>query len=255
MHYHTTHRTLVILSTLWMLLSSSYLIILFVSLRRLKRRIKELLDVFDPGTAFLGDDFVFGLYQGRPAWVSRQSRTIQIGLKGHFSLPFEVQNFNSRRSAMTRDTFWWAAIVAMFFFGGTDGGRYITVWTLLGPSIWALMPAISALVDLRHRSASSIARIDMSLAATRLTPFETRLPDRLRAALDKPEIREPLACIFDSCQADGIKAQGEMEAFWRLPRRVLDISLLNTGTVRGMLTELLTLCAGAEQAFPDATRI
>lgn len=255
MHYHIAHRTLVILSTPLMVLGLSYVITALVIFRRLKHRIKELLDVFDPGTALLGDDFVFGLFHGRPAWVSLgssgQSRTVQIGMKGRFSLPFEVHRFKSRRSAIIRHTFVWAVIVTMFFLADTNAGTHITLWSISNPIGWALVAAIGPLVDLRHRrrSSSSIARIDAPLAGTRLTPFETKLPDHLRAALDKPEIRESLARIFDSCQADGIKAQGDVEAFWRLPRRVLDISLLNMANVRGMLAELLTLCAGAEQAL------
>jgi hypothetical protein len=266
MHYHITHWTLVILLTLWTLLWCSYVITGFVTFRRLKHGIKGLLDVFDPGTALLGDDFVFGLFHGRPAWVSLGSsglsRAIHVGLKGRFFLPFEVQNFNLRRSARTHDTLVWAAIVVMFLFAGTAARTHITVLSLLGPTILALIPAIGPLLDLRrrHRSAPSIERIDMALAATRLTPFETRQPDRVRAALDKPEIREPLARIFDSCRADGVKAESgarlvSLEAFWRLPRRVLDISLLNIDNIRGMLTELSTLCAGAERILPETKAV
>ena len=96
----------------------------------------------------------------------------------------------------------------------------------------------------------------MPIADTRLTPLETRLPDRIRTALGKPEIRNSLARIFDSNHADGVKTSDggppvSLEVLWRLPRMVLDVACVNKDNVRGMLAELSTFCVTAEDALPD----
>ena len=130
-----------ILSTLWMLLGLGYISMVLVTLRLLKHCLKGFLDIFDSGTALLGDDYVHGSFRGRPAWVSLDRSklipAIQIGIKGRFSLPFEVENFNSRRSAKIQGVLVWVVFVVVIFCTSTNGGTHITGWDLLNPTLLA----------------------------------------------------------------------------------------------------------------------
>jgi hypothetical protein len=268
MHYYLLHRTLWIVFYLFNLSWLGILIRAFLMNRYLKHRVKGLLEVFDPGTALVSDDFVLGEFHGRPAWISfgsseLLSRTIQIGIKGRLSFPFNVQAFDSLRSARVQYILMYSGMVGAVFVSSTSGGKEINFWNLIGTGMMAFTLAFVH-VELRRRVRSTAARIDIQLAATRLTPIETSGPDRAQAelVLAKPEFREGLKRIFDSCHADGVKNEFggrvrmvSLEAFWRLPRGVLDISLLSKDNVRGMLTALANLSASAESTFLQTTSI
>ena len=131
---------------------------------------------------------------------------------------------------------------------------------LVYAGVLTMMLAIMFWVSLRrHWTPFPPKQLDVQIASTRLEPFETALPDRLRTALGEEEIRATLAHIFDFRHADRVQAgggrSGNLEAFWGLPGRVLDMAFMNKDNVRGILAELSTICNCAEHTLPDATAI
>jgi hypothetical protein len=232
----------------------------------LKWRLKGLLDVFDPGSAALGDKFISGSFQGHPAWVSVKSggllrNQVYICMGRNFSLPFNVQTFRSFRSTrihMIAESaalllFWSADVVFVPDRGPASVVPSITFWNLVILSVWACW--LAALFLLSRRSAKpGFTQIDMQLAGDHLTPFETTLPDRFRSALEHQKFREALARIFDSCHADGVKAPADgsaaVGAFWSSTVNIFKKQALRKETVRETLIELSTLYTAAEQPFP-----
>jgi hypothetical protein len=115
-----------------------------------------------------------------------------------------------------------------------------------------LVPAFLPLGPYRLRRRGT-SRVEEQLAREPLTVATTE-PDRFRAALDQPQIREPLTHLIDSCHADGVKAPADgsnsVGAFWHPSASAVKKHVLDTGAVRETLTELSSLCAAAEQLYP-----
>ncbi len=269
MWLHTTHHNQLVISVIVDVIYGLLLLTIVVANRQLKWKPKGLLDVFDPGSAVLGDKNIVGSFQGHPAWVSVTSgrllrNEVYICVGGHFSLPFNVQTFRSFRSTRIHKIaesaaflLFWSAIIV---FSPDDGPASvvpsIAFWNWLILSVWGCWLA-ALFLSFRRSAKPGVTQIDMQLAGDHLTPFQTTRPDRFRTALEQQEFREALARIFDSCHADGVKAPADgsaaVGAFWSSTVSALKKQPLRKETVRETLIELSTLCATAEQLFPKPT--
>ncbi len=238
----------------------------YIADRRISHALKGLVDVFDSGTAVVDDKYVVGLFQGRSAWVSSTDGNglLYISMRGWFSLPFEMRTFRSQRSFKIRDIVLIIAFLVtlssyLFPWDGYAVFHHITFdnllqyicWVLVRPAI-LLAPAVLALGAYPLRGRGTV-RVEAQLAREPLTVATTE-PDRFRAALDQPRIRESLTHLFDSCRADGVKAPADgfksIGAYWRPSASAVKKQVLDKGAVRETLTELSSLCAAAEQLYP-----
>jgi hypothetical protein len=242
------------------------LLAFIIANHQLKWRLKGLLDVFDPGSAVLGDKNIVGSFLGHPAWVSVTSgrllrNEVYICIGRHFSLPFNVQTSRSFRSTRIHRIaesaalllFWSAYIVFIPDHGPASVVPSIAFWNWFILSVWGCW--LAALFLRSRRSAKpGVTQIAIQLGGDHLTPFQTTLPDRFRTALEQQKFREALARIFDSCHADGVKAPADgsaaVGAFWSSPGNALKKQALRKEAVRETLIELSTLYTASEQLFP-----
>jgi hypothetical protein len=267
--FHATYEHQRIIFTIVQVISIVLLSVIIIRNRQLKLRLKGLLDAFDPGSAVVDDKSIVGSFQGHPASVTVTSghplrNEVCVCIGGRFSLPFKVQTFRSFRSVRTHMIAEGAVLLLIMSadivyipdHGSADVVACIPFWNSLILGIWACWLA-ALFFGLRRSYEPAVTQVDMQQAGACLTPLETRLPDRFRAALEKQKFRETLARIFDSCHADGVKApidgSDAVGAFWCSTESALKQQALNKETVRETLTALSTLYADVEQLRTDTS--
>lgn len=240
--------------------------------RRNRKKIVALLDLFDPGTsefeATAGEYVVRGHFHGRPASVSARRKLmsrIEVCVAGRFYLPFKAQTSRWHwvyRIQMAMDSLGLLLWILLWTFQGVyEGsfiGKFMLVLVALVVGAGVTLYCIGKLAGYFEETSPSVFGVD--LGGMGLRPFATYQPDRFRAAIEHPEIRESFAHFFGSCHADMLKVPGRVrlnakdqknwtfavEATW-LSRD----SSLNKETVNKALTELSTLCTDLDRFASD----
>lgn len=240
--------------------------------RRNRKRIAVLLDLFDPGTAEFeasaAEYLVRGHFHGRPASVSARRRLfsrIEVCVAGRFYLPFEAQTSRWHwvyRVQMAMDSLGLLLWVLLWTLQGVFEGRFIAKFMLVLVALvvvaGVMLYCIGKLGGYFDETPPSVFGVDLPGLGVRR--FATYQPDRFRAAIERPAIRESFVHFFGSCSADMLKVPGRVrfnardqqnwtfavEAIW-LGRD----SFLNKETVTKALTELSTLCVELDQFAPD----
>jgi len=240
----------------------------FAVARGRHQRALTLVDLFDQGTAKIGGTHSFrnyflrpsvaGLFHGRPASFSVCGGTagyIRVSVAGHFVLPFQVRARKFSKRGIS-----WAGLRTFAF------GTYLL---LLFPKVliphvllWKFVAAPFLLcVTLLSvwRSYGRIGdvefpkntRVQVSFPGSAALVFSTDFSTEFRAMIDRTEIQDSISSLVVTRRVDHLRSIGqfslpkgwdsklEANCFYRT-------ELLHRDAVRGMLTDLLTLCERIE---------
>lgn len=247
--------------------------------RKRHQKIKTFVDLFDPGTANLDDDsrnyLVSGLFHGRAASVSAERSFFgqtKVSVTGNFYLPFEVRSsrghWRERIVSIPRTNASRAYGVLFCGYIWSWASDFRTpLWKSCGVvlAIYIAMKLViypyGKLMDYFEESATPVCEVQ--LAGLGILPFETWRPAKFCAAMDRPEIRDSMAHLLDTCHPDSLKAPSDARVSvkhgqWNFSVRAAWFGrdkLLNKEMVGRTLAGLSALCADVEQAFPDTTKL
>ena len=240
----------------------------FAVARGRHQRALTLVDLFDQGTTKIDGTHslrnyflrpsVAGLFHGRPASFSVCGGTaghIRVSVAGHFVLPFQVRARKFSKRGIS-----WAGLRTFAF------GTYLL---LLFPKVliphvllWKFVAAPFLLcVTLLSvwRSYGRIGdvefpkdtRVQVSFPGSAALVFSTDFSSEFRAMIDRTEIQDSISSLVVTRRVDHLRSIGqfslpkgwdsklEANCFYRT-------ELLHRDAVRGMLTDLLTLCERIE---------
>ncbi len=277
MHSHIKHLYLDLYFGSITAIGIIWLVVRGVIARRAHQRVAGLLDVFDAGTAKVGrikpvpgyysQPNVVGLFHGRPASISTQSglvSNIQFCVSSHSRMPFEVRPKRPPRLGEIRKGLKLvlqrsvAPIYIISLLAPLT--REITFWKIT-VSVFLFFIALNVLIGCYAKwmgydeDPSKDSRWEVSLPGSAPLLYTTYSPTRFRAMIERPELQEPVAHLFSTCQFDLLRSPGlasfpQRSAEWIFTVEVncfYDAKLLLRDAAREVLSEISTLCVDIEQ--------
>jgi hypothetical protein len=241
----------------------------FAVARGRHQRALTLVDLFDQGTAKIGGTHSFrnyflrpsvaGLFHGRPASFSVCGGTagyIRVSVAGHFVLPFQV-----RARKFSKRGIIWAGLRTFAF------GTYLLLFVIpkvLIPHVllWKFVAApfllcVTLLSVWRNYGRigdvefPKDTRVQVSFPGSAALVFSTDFSSEFRAMIDRTEIQDSISSLVVTRRVDHLRsiAQFSLPKGWDSKLEANCFyrrELLHRDAVRGMLTDLLTLCERIE---------
>jgi hypothetical protein len=241
----------------------------FAVARGRHQRALTLVDLSDQGTAKIGGTHSFrnyflrpsvaGLFHGRPASFSVCGGTagyIRVSVAGHFVLPFQV-----RARKFSKRGIIWAGLRTFAF------GTYLLLFVIpkvLIPHVllWKFVAApfllcVTLLSVWRNYGRigdvefSKDTRVQVSFPGSAALVFSTDFSSEFRAMIDRTEIQDSISSLVVTRRVDHLRsiAQFSLPKGWDSKLEANCFyrrELLHRDAVRGMLTDLLTLCERIE---------
>jgi len=233
------------------------------------QRALTLVDLSDQGTAKIGGTHSFrnyflrpsvaGLFHGRPASFSVCGGTagyIRVSVAGHFVLPFQV-----RARKFSKRGIIWAGLRTFAF------GTYLLLFVIpkvLIPHVllWKFVAApfllcVTLLSVWRNYGRigdvefPKDTRVQVSFPGSAALVFSTDFSSEFRAMIDRTEIQDSISSLVVTRRVDHLRsiAQFSLPKGWDSKLEANCFyrrELLHRDAVRGMLTDLLTLCERIE---------
>ncbi len=226
------------------------------------------MDLFDQGTAKIDGTLfrnyffrpsVAGLFHGRPASFSVCGGTagyIRVSVAGHFVLPFQV-----RARKFSKRGIIWAGLRTFAF------GTYLLLFVIpkvLIPHVllWKFVAApfllcVTLLSVWRNYGRigdvefPKDTRVQVSFPGSAALVFSTDFSSEFRAMIDRTEIQDSISSLVVTRRVDHLRsiAQFSLPKGWDSKLEANCFyrrELLHRDAVRGMLTDLLTLCERIE---------
>ena len=245
--------------------------------RRAHQRVAGLLDVFDAGTAkiggsklvrgYYGQPNIVGLFHGRPASISTQNglaSNIQFCVSTQSRMPFEVRPKRPSRFGEIRKglkaQLQSLALPLYITLIVLDVDHRISFWRVVA-AVFLFFLTLRFLISRYakwmgyNETLPEDSRWEVSLPGSAPLLYATYSPARFRTLIDRPEIQEPVAHLFGTCQIDLLRsaALGRLRQDFPGWDFTLETDcfysrkLLETDVVRKALTEISILCANIEQ--------
>jgi hypothetical protein len=241
----------------------------FAVARGRHQRALTLVDLFDQGTAKIGGTHSFrnyflrpsvaGLFHGRPASFSVCGGTagyIRVSVAGHFVLPFQVR----ARKFSKRGIIW--AGLRTFAFGTCLLLFVIPKVLIPHVLLWKFVAApfllcVTLLSVWRNYGRigdvefPKDTRVQVSFPGSAALVFSTDFSSEFRAMIDRTEIQDSISSLVVTRRVDHLRsiAQFSLPKGWDSKLEANCFyrrELLHRDAVRGMLTDLLTLCERIE---------
>jgi len=241
----------------------------FAVARGRHQRALTLVDLFDQGTTKIDGTHslrnyflrpsVAGLFHGRPASFSVCGGTaghIRVSVAGHFVLPFQV-----RARKFSKRGIIWAGLRTFAF------GTYLLVFMIpkvLIPHVllWKFVAApfflcVTLLSVWRNYGRigdvefPKDTRVQVSFPGSAALAFSTDFSSEFHAMIDRAEIQDSISSLVVTRRVDHLRsiAQFSLPKGWDSKLEATCFcrtELLHRDVVRGMLTDLLTLCGHIE---------
>ncbi len=256
--------------TLSGILMAAGIILYIVLLRRNRKKVGALVDLFDHGTAEFEENateyLVRGRFHGRPASVSASRSLVSrvdLSIAGRFYLPFEARTSRWRWiygiQILTNPlTLLWLLFSFQAVFERGFMAKLALVLVALVVVAGMMLNFIGKVSGYFGETSPSVFGVDLNGLGVRR--FATYQPDRFHAAIEHSEIRKSFAHLFGSCRTDMLKVPGPVRANikngenWTFAVGATWLSrdkFLDKEIVHKTLTELSTLCADFDQFAPD----
>jgi hypothetical protein len=240
----------------------------FAVARNRHRRALTLVDLFDQGTAKINGTHSFrnyflrpsvaGVFHGRPASFSVCGGTacyIRVSVAGHFVLPFQVRARKFSNQGIIRAglrTFAFATYLLLVF--PKDLVPHVLLWKFVAAPFLLCVTLLSVWRNYGRIGDVEFpkdARVQVSSPGSAALAFSTDFPSEFRAMIARTEIHDSISSLVVTRQVDHLRsiAQFQLPKGWdsKLEANCFyRTELLHRDAVRGMLTDLLTLCERIE---------